>query len=95
MNEQRIQVPIRAWYGDEKMELSFPKKLLAPQADRLLVCSSYLSRNDLDAYGPPEKVVPCETWAEVLRCLSKSYPEEAKVALYPYTAIQLPPAGSE
>jgi len=74
---------------------SLPKELLVPQADRLLVCSSYLSRNDLDAYGPPEKVVPCETWAEVLSCLSKSYPEEAKVALYPYTAIQLPPAGSE
>ena len=41
MNEQRIQVPIKAWYGDEKMELSFPEKLLVPQADRLLVCSSY------------------------------------------------------
>lgn len=72
-----------------------PQKLLVPQADRLIVCSSYLSLNDLDAYGPPEKVVACETWEAVLRCLSESYPGKAKVAVYPYTAIQLPPPDSE
>lgn len=72
-----------------------PKNLLVPQAERLLVCSAYLSRNDLDAYGPPEKVVPCETWEEVLHCLAESHPGPATVSVYPYTAIQLPPAESE
>jgi len=71
------------------------QKLLIPQAERILVCSSYLARNDLDTYGPPEKVVPCATWGEVLLHLMESYPEKAKVAVYPYAAIQLPPAKSE
>jgi len=68
-----------------------PKNLLVPQAARLIVCSSYLSRTDLDFYGPPENVIPCQSWAEVRRLLSESYPGAAKVAVYPYTAIQLPP----
>ena len=71
------------------------QKLLIPQAERILVCSSYLARNDLDTYGPPEKVVPCSTWGEVLLHLMESYPEKAKVAVYPYAAIQLPPAELE
>ncbi len=72
-----------------------PQKLIIPQADRLLVCSSYLSRNDLEAYGPTDRVVACDTWEEVLHHLSEIYPEQAKVAVYPYTAIQLPPPGAE
>jgi nickel-dependent lactate racemase len=64
--------------------------LVVPQADRLLVCSSYLALNDLDMYGPPEKVVPCSTWGEILIQLLKNYPQQAKVAVYPYAAIQYP-----
>jgi nickel-dependent lactate racemase len=73
---------------------SLPQQLLIPQAERILVCSEYIARNDLDSYGPAERVVPCETWEEVLTQLSRSYPEKAKVAVYPYTAIQLPPTGA-
>ena len=70
------------------------QQLMIPHADRILVCSEYLARNDLDSYGPSAQVVPCETWEEVLGQLSQSYPNNAKVAVYPYTAIQLPPAGT-
>lgn len=66
------------------------QNLLVPQAERILVCSSYLSRNDLDTYGPSEKVTPCSTWAETLLHLVDRYPGHAKVAVYPYAAIQLP-----
>jgi hypothetical protein len=72
-----------------------PQNLLVPQAERMLVCSSYLARNDLDSYGPSEKVVPCATWGEVLLHLMESYPGKAKVAVYPCAAIQLPPAELE
>jgi nickel-dependent lactate racemase len=67
-----------------------PQRLLVPQAQRLLVCSNYLSRNDLDSYGPPDKVVPCASWGEALIHLMDAYPQKAKVAVYPYAAIQYP-----
>ena len=67
-----------------------PEGLLIPQADRLLICSSYQSRNDLDMFGPPDKVVPCETWGEAMIPLLNAYPNSAKVAVYPYAAIQCP-----
>jgi nickel-dependent lactate racemase len=67
-----------------------PQGLLVPKAEQLLVCSAYLSRTDLDAYGPPDKVVPCATWGEALIHLMAAYPQKAKVAVYPYAAIQCP-----
>lgn len=66
------------------------KQLLITQAERLLVCSSYLSQNDLDYYGPSERVVPCATWEEIMIHLLNTYPQQAKVAVYPYAAIQYP-----
>ena len=80
-------------YGGKLWAL--PKNLLIPQAEKILVCSSYISRNDLDGYGPQERVVPCGTWGEVLLHLLKSYPKQATVSVYPYASIQLPPEGSE
>ncbi|MBW1994860.1 MAG: DUF2088 domain-containing protein, partial [Deltaproteobacteria bacterium] len=67
-----------------------PTGLIIPQAERLLVCSSYLSRYDLDMYGPSDRVIPCASWAEVLIRLLDAYPKQAKVAVYPYAAIQCP-----
>jgi nickel-dependent lactate racemase len=67
-----------------------PQQLLVPKAQRLLVCSAYLSRTDLDVYGPSEKIVPCASWGEVLVHLMAAYPQNAKVAVYPYAAIQYP-----
>ena len=80
---------------DEQNVIVWMDHRAIPQAERILVCSSYLARNDLDTYGPPEKVVPCETWGKVLLHLMESYPKQAKVAVYPYAAIQLPPAESD
>jgi nickel-dependent lactate racemase len=67
-----------------------PQQLLVPKAQRLLVCSDHLARTDLDVYGPSDKVVPCTTWSEVLIHLMAAYPQRAKVAVYPYAAIQYP-----
>lgn len=67
-----------------------PKQLLVPKAQRVLVCSSYLAKTDLDVYGPADKVIPCTTWGEVLIHLMAAYPQKAKVAIYPYAAIQYP-----
>lgn len=67
-----------------------PQGLLVPKAKHLLVCSAYLSRTDLDTYGPSDKVVACATWGEVLIHLMAAYPHKAKVAVYPYAAIQCP-----
>ena len=63
---------------------------LAPQASKILVCSAYLSRTELDMFGPPDLVTACAAWEEVLEHLQQDYPGEAKVALYPYSNIQYP-----
>ena len=66
------------------------ENLTIPKAGRLLICSSYLSRTDLDTFGPANKVVPCANWEETLAQLQAAYPQKAKVAVYPYAAIQYP-----
>ena len=60
------------------------------KASRVLVCSRYQSRVDLDVYGPGGHVVPCRDWSQVLIHLTQRYPHGAKTAVYPYAAIQLP-----
>ncbi|MDP6037597.1 MAG: lactate racemase domain-containing protein, partial [Candidatus Latescibacteria bacterium] len=42
---------------------------LIPDAGRILVCSSYLSRTDLDRFGKDDRVVGCETWEETMKHL--------------------------
>ena len=48
------------------------------QASRILVCSAYQSRVDLDSYGPPDRVVPCADWNEVSSHLHAAYPQGAR-----------------
>ena len=76
-------------YGG-KMWGGLPGRLLTPKASRLLVCSEFLAQSDLDMLGPADQVVPCASWAEVLIYLQAAYPQAAKVAVYPYAAIQFP-----
>ena len=61
-----------------------------PNAGRILVFSSYLSKTDLDRFGPSDQVVGCETWQETLSHLKSAHPNNAKVAVFPYSAIQCP-----
>ena len=79
-------------YGG-KMWGGLPQQLLVPKARRLLVCSEFLAQSDLDMLGPADQVVPCATWGEVLIHLQAAYPQDAKVAVYPYAAIQYPGEG--
>ena len=67
-----------------------PVKAGVAKASRVLVYSEYLSRTDLDRFGPPERVVGCETWREVLEHLEADYPGSADVAVFPCAAIQCP-----
>ena len=67
-----------------------PSKAGIPSAERVIVYSEYLSRTDLDRFGPAETVIGCRTWAEVLSHLGTAYPGDAQVAVYPCAAIQCP-----
>jgi nickel-dependent lactate racemase len=66
-----------------------PQKLIS-NAERILICSSYLARTDLDMWGSSDRVLSCATWREVLIHLTAAYPQKAKVAVYPYSSIQVP-----
>jgi nickel-dependent lactate racemase len=67
-----------------------PPRPLLPGAERLLICSSYISRTELDEWGSADKTLLCRTWEEVLGQLTAAYPKKAKVAVYPYAPIQIP-----
>ena len=70
-----------------------PTRAGVPRANRVLVCSEYLSRTDLDRFGPPGQVIGCASWADVLEHLEAEYPERARVAVFPCAAIQCPETG--
>jgi nickel-dependent lactate racemase len=67
-----------------------PPKPLLPGAERVLICSSHISRNELDDWGSPDETLLCRTWEEVLDQLTAAYPKKARVAVYPYAPIQIP-----
>jgi hypothetical protein len=48
---------------------------------------------DLDRFGPPDQVIGCASWADVLEHLEAEYPENARVAVFPCAAIQCPETG--
>jgi len=67
-----------------------PSKPLAQKAKQLLCLSPCLSKVDLDFLGPAGSVLSCKTWADVVMHLLRIYPSVARVAIYPYAAIQMP-----
>jgi nickel-dependent lactate racemase len=67
-----------------------PPKPLLSGAERLLICSSYISRTELDEWGSPDETLLCKTWKEVLGQLTAAYLKKAKVAVYPYAPLQIP-----
>ena len=60
------------------------------KAGRIIVLSPRLSRYDRMLAGPPEKVVWCKTWGEVLAELAGRHGAGTSVAVYPYAATQMP-----
>lgn len=70
-----------------------PDRAGIPQAGKVLVCSEYISKVDLDRFGPADRVVPCPTWADVRANLEADFPGEARVAVFPCAAIQCPVPG--
>lgn len=76
-------------------ELWFPTKgLRVPKARRIIVFTEYPVKADDEAFGPLDKVVVCKTWAEVLIQLMPANRSDAKVAVFPYAAIQHGPTQS-
>ena len=67
-----------------------PTKAGVSGANKVLVCSDYLSRTDLDRFGDPDKVIGCPTWDDVLENLKAAYPNSARVAVFPCASIQCP-----
>jgi hypothetical protein len=67
-----------------------PTKAGVTNASKVIVCSEYLSRIDLDRFGSDDKVVGCATWDDVLRELKQDYPDNATVGVFPCAAIQCP-----
>ena len=59
-------------------------------AKRVIVYSEYLSRTDLDRFGPQEEVIGCSNWETVIAHLKEDYPDNANVAVFPCAAIQCP-----
>ena len=78
------------WQSTHGGRLWNPSRAGIPSAGRVLVYSEYLSRTDLDRFGPPDSVVGCSTWEEVLKHLDKEHPGQANIAVYPCAAIQCP-----
>jgi hypothetical protein len=50
----------------------------------------FLSKYDRAEAGPPEKVVWCKDWGDVLAELTGKHGPGTKVAVYPYAPLQIP-----
>ena len=62
------------------------------KADRVFVLAPHLSRYDRDNLAPPEKLIWCKSWGEVLERLIARHGPGAKVGIYPYAPLQMVPA---
>ncbi|MFB0543702.1 MAG: lactate racemase domain-containing protein, partial [Candidatus Bathyarchaeia archaeon] len=63
-----------------------PPRSPFPKAKRVIYLSQWHSKRDMNPTATYVK-----TWAEVLEILKQDQGERAKVAVYPYCAIQMPP----
>jgi nickel-dependent lactate racemase len=59
------------------------------KAERLIVLAPHLSRYDRDQICPPEKLIWCRSWAEVLAILAGRHGPGAKVAVFPYAPLMI------
>ncbi|MBI4551689.1 MAG: DUF2088 domain-containing protein [Candidatus Latescibacteria bacterium] len=59
----------------------------AAEARRVIFCSPYLSKADMDNYSP-ERVTFCKSWNEVRTLLERERNGQTSVAIYPYGALQ-------
>ncbi|MGH8059580.1 MAG: hypothetical protein ACREOH_20465, partial [Candidatus Entotheonellia bacterium] len=76
-------------------ELWFPSKgLRVPKARRIIVFTEYPVKADDESFGPLDQVVVCKSWAEVLIQLMPAHRPDARVAVYPYAAIQHGPTAA-
>jgi lactate racemase len=64
------------------------KRVFPPQVRRLIIYNEYPDLTVLGYFDQPEKVVLLSRWDDVLALLEKSYPESARVAVYPNADIQ-------
>jgi hypothetical protein len=59
------------------------------RADRVFLLAPFLSRVDREELAPPEKLVWCKTWDELVGQLAARHGVKAKVAVYPYAPLQM------
>ena len=70
-------------------ETTHPSHWDVKQAGQFIVYSAYLQTRDKIKF--PARTVFTRTWADTVAAIQKAHRREARVALYPYAAIQHPP----
>lgn len=68
---------------------------VVPQARRISLLADFVSKCDMELFGPKEVVHWFSRWPDLLAELKKSYGDKARVAVYPYVTIQCPPIPEE
>jgi nickel-dependent lactate racemase len=65
-------------------------RLWLARAARVIVLTDRLTRCDRELFGPADRVTHARTWSDALRVLEQHHPGRPTVAVYPYSAVQMP-----
>ncbi len=66
-----------------------------PKAEKIYVYTQYPWYRDMKSIGKSEKVYYTTKWDEIVQKLRAKHGDKAKVAVYPYATIQIPPFPEE
>jgi hypothetical protein len=59
------------------------------KAERVIVLAPELSRYDRDQIAPPEKLIWCRSWSEVLAMLAGKHGAGTRVGVFPYAPLMM------
>lgn len=65
-----------------------PRTVLPPRVKRMIVLATYVDRAGLDWLGPPDSIIRCDSWDEVVEVLKETNGEGARVAVIPDATMQ-------
>jgi len=75
-------------YGGRKWQKIGPLRI--PQANRLIIYTESLSKQEQRWWGPPDKVLWYRDWQKLIGSLKPLYGKGTRVAVYPYATLQCP-----
>jgi lactate racemase len=80
-------------FGGRLWEHNLPSRFRKlAKAERVFLLAEHLSRYDREDIAPPDKLVWQRDWRNILAELVGTHGRKAKVAVYPYAALQIPAA---